>query len=186
MCVDPTTALMLAAGGLSAGGQLFAGISGNEAGRRAAQQANINADLALRRGHFEENRVRTEIDRNLDAQTAFVAAGHGDPTYGSPIAVQMLSAMQGETDAMLARLGGVTEAAGQMQQGVAAREKGFQSLVSGVLGAASTMLMAGSAAGKAENWFNNASPFSIGATVSRTAATTNNYGFGMGRPAGGF
>lgn len=88
-------------------------VRGTRAYALAAEIARKNADLAMGRANVEEQRIRDETARGLASQTAYFAANNQDPTYGSPLVLAAHGAAQGESDALIARAGGVQAAAEQ-------------------------------------------------------------------------
>lgn len=153
---------------LSAGGALFKGAAGANAGDQNAElaqgnhdllvdQAKIakgNADLAVTRGNYDEFLTRRKVAGVLDSTTAHYAGGNIDPTYGSPLLMQGFSAAQGETDAQIVRAHMMTEradalttsaniygqAATQQFKSAAAKADAITSMVSGVIGAGTSLL----------------------------------------------
>lgn len=144
MCFDPASAAMIAlnvAGtGLQAGGQLMAGRGSARAARLQAWMADRNATMELRRGAFEEARVRDRADDVIDGQQASVAARGFDPVYGSPLVAAALTTIQAETDALLTRAGGQQAAAQARWQGVGALGKAADAQRAGYIGAGATLL----------------------------------------------
>lgn len=164
MC-DP---IMLLSAAVAGGGKLYEGLAGSSAHSRSAALAESNAellrtqgktrelgaDIAVTRGNYDEFLSRRKVSHVLASETAHFASGNVDPTYGSPLMVQGFSAAQGETDAQLirARMMGeradvLTSAAniyGQAYQQTARaeveRSSAQTSLISGVLGAATSLL----------------------------------------------
>lgn len=144
MCVDPMTALaavtQIGGGALSAGGQLMAGRGSARAARMQAWMAQRNADMELQKGAFEASRIREHTDQVLENQVASVTARDIDPTYGSPLVVQGLSAAQGEADAMLTSANAQQASAQHLWTAAGALGKAQDAKRGAFLGAASTML----------------------------------------------
>lgn len=125
MC-DPVT--MLAS--VAAGGKLFEGLASGASHGMSAElaeknaellgiQSDIarrNADVALTRGNWDEFLLRRKGAHVQAAQTTHFAAGHVDPTYGSPLVQQGHVASQIETDAQLIRARMLGERADAMTQ----------------------------------------------------------------------
>jgi len=114
MCFD----LILATGGalLSGAGAIQGGDAQARSMRLQAIQAQRNADNALAKGAFDAQRVQDRNDMMLAGQLGSVTSRNLDPTYGSPLAVSALSAMQGETDVMLTRASAQQDAAASQWQ----------------------------------------------------------------------
>lgn len=144
MCVDPMTALAavttIGGGALSAGGQLAAGRGSARAARMQAWMAQRNAEMEMRRGAFEETRVRARTEDALAGQTASVTARDLDPAYGSPLVVQGLSAAQGETDALLTRAGAMQSSAEQMWSAAGSLGKAQSARTASFIGAGTSLL----------------------------------------------
>lgn len=170
--MDPFTLAMAGiqavAGGLGMAGQIMGGNAGArnarytammhagnaEIGKINAQIAQTNADMALVSSTFEGNRSAAETERVLGGQVASLSARGIDPTYGSPLVIQGLTAAQGASDVALAQAGGaVGYAAGLAQKdrvlagvtdslmsGYNALAKGRQQQQAAYLGAATTLL----------------------------------------------
>ncbi|MCA3685274.1 MAG: hypothetical protein IOC02_14320 [Methylobacterium sp.] len=75
-----------------------------------------NADMAMTRSTFEQNRIDDQVDAVTGAQVNYFAGGNLDPATGSPAVLQAMSAAQGETDKMLAAARGAQERADAFQQ----------------------------------------------------------------------
>jgi hypothetical protein len=171
MC-DPFTALALGGAVAGAGGKLYQGGREGAAHGRAAgladsnaellkTQAKIkegNADLAVTRGNYDEYKTRLKGEHVLASETAHFAGGNVDPTYGSPLVFQGFSAAQVENDAqlvrahmMVERANALTDAsntyaqvAGLRGKAQAERAAATTAEVSGILGAGTSLLTAGS------------------------------------------
>lgn len=174
MC-DPITAGALAIGGTvaKAGSSLLGGISGSQTAKLNASIMRSNAELSMKaaeikresartagqRGAYEEARIRGEVDRTVRGATAHFAARNLDPTVGSPLLIAAVTAAQGEVDARLARARGQIERASYLADAASseagganqlAQASGYDSqaqtsLLSGIFGAATSLLTLGSA-----------------------------------------
>lgn len=144
MCVDPVTLLAMATtaggGALSAAGQLAGGRGTARAARMQAWMAQQNAQLATEKGAFEQARLRDRVAAVLDNQTASVTARDIDPSYGSPLVLQGLSAMQGEADAMLVGAGAQQERAEHLWTAAGKIGQAQDAKRAGMIGAGTTIL----------------------------------------------
>lgn len=120
MCLDPMS--MLAIGGAAAGaaGSLMSGAAGSEAAKANAQQAVLqaqvamaNSRMALDTGEGRAALVDKRVNDTIGAARAYYGAGNIAMNTGSPLAVTMNSAIQGNTDRQLTLAGALNAAAGQ-------------------------------------------------------------------------
>ena len=156
MC-DPVT-LTIAAAAVTAGGQVYGGMAANSAAKYEARVADVNRqhelnarNAAAEKGVQEQSRHWRRIAQEYGEQRAQQAASGLDISFGSP--ADLLGDVQeiGAQDSMtLARnteneiKGYEIKAANYTMEGRAARARGKAALVSGIIGATSTVL--GSAA----------------------------------------
>ena len=110
--MDPLTIASAAFKGAGALMSIFGAGAQNRAARRVTrqQQATLrdNADMAMMRSTFEQNRIDDQIDATTGAQVNYFAGGNLDPASGSPAVLQAMTTAQGETDKMLAAARGAT------------------------------------------------------------------------------
>ena len=129
MC-EPTLLTALTIGATGASGLFSAGSQlrqGERQGRLAVWQALQESEAGFREAgiasqasleEFQDSSQAT-IDqairgtRAVSSRTAYFAANNQDPTYGSPLLLAAHGAAQGETDALIARAGGIQAAAEQ-------------------------------------------------------------------------
>lgn len=151
MCLDPVTAVSgaLAVGG--AGLNLF-GASQSAQGAKdaanatafganlAAQTADINAKLALQEGTQKLGAIDTKVQRAIGATRAAAGGANIDANSGSPLMMQVFSAMQGNVDKQLTIAGSENEAAGQYFAAAQDRFKASDALRAGQLGAGTAWL----------------------------------------------
>jgi hypothetical protein len=118
--MDPLTITMGALKGANALMSIFGAQSNFRNAKRItrARQATLrqNADMAMMRSTFEQNRIDDQLDAVTGAQVNYFAGGNLDPSSGSPAVLQAMSAAQGETDKMLAAARGAQERADAFQQ----------------------------------------------------------------------
>jgi hypothetical protein len=169
--MDPFTIMAMGSSALTAIGKLGAGFMGSQMDKLQqsiassnqqllVQKANLEAkegQISLDQGSVEQARTIGSINRTLGAETGKFAASNLDPTYGSPLLLQGFSAGQGATDlaligarAQLGNASALTQSAGTMAQaaGAAGQAAAFgmkstQDIVSGILGAGSSLLAGG-------------------------------------------
>lgn len=122
--MEPFTFAMLASTGINALGKLFGGKSASEADMaqaanfdRRAQISDLNAmlygsqaDVAHLGVDFAASKERVELGKifevgrqTLEAQRSYFAGNHLDPSFGSPLLVQAITAGRVATDADLAK-----------------------------------------------------------------------------------
>ena len=120
MCMDPMT--MLAVGGsiTGAAGSLMKGFASSSADRAGAVQAGIpaqaaqaNSQMALDYGEGRVAQIDQRVDQSIGRARAGAGAGNLAANMGSPLAVQMMDAQQGNTDRQLALAGALNASAGQ-------------------------------------------------------------------------
>ncbi|MBS1164208.1 MAG: hypothetical protein H6R00_233 [Proteobacteria bacterium] len=146
MCVDPVTALMIGGGVLSGAGQIMTGVEQSKAAKVQAQMARQNSDLALAQGAYKEQEIRRDVAGVLGGQQSYFASSGLDPTVGSPVVLAANSAAAGEVDALLTRYGAVRDATGYRVEEANYKRQAKQAMFSGIFGAATTMLNAGTQA----------------------------------------
>jgi hypothetical protein len=161
---------LLAAGalGVGAAGKVIEGFEGSQVAKLNANVARSNAEilektaeiqtlgaeLSPARAALEEARLRTQVNKVQGAARVHFAARNQDPAFGSPLLIAGLNEAQGEVDAGIIRASGQVEraerladaastaagAAGSRWQAAAAERQSTASLLSGVFGAATTLL----------------------------------------------
>lgn len=163
MC-DPITLLTAGAsiiGGISKSGSDAATASaaaGNAAvAGKLADVQTLGADTASQKAGFDEARLRTQVGQVLGQAKTYYAAHNLDPTFGSPLLIQGMTAAQGEVDAGLVRAEGANARAQQLAaaastaaggassswQAAAATEQSQNDLIAGVFGAGTALLKGG-------------------------------------------
>jgi hypothetical protein len=166
--MDPMTLMALGSTALTAIGKLGSGFMSSNLDKLQQSIANGNAQLLLSKaqleaqegqiplaeGRLEQSRTMDTINRTLGAETGKFAASNLDPTYGSPLLLEGFSAGQGATDmaligakAELGYAGALTQSAGTMAErtgqvgmGAAYGMKATQDVVSGIIGAGTSLL----------------------------------------------
>lgn len=162
---------LLAAAGM-AGSSVVSGIEGSSSAQINAKIASSNADTAEKQASvkrleaknatakagYDEAKLRQEVDKTLGQAKTYYASRNLDPAYGSPLLVQGLTAAQGEVDAQIVRAQGQSDRASALSeaasydasaatsrwQAVASEQQSNLSLLSGVFGAATTLLTSAS------------------------------------------
>ncbi|MCA3675527.1 MAG: hypothetical protein IOC02_14500 [Methylobacterium sp.] len=118
--MDPLTIASAAFKGAGALMSMFGARSNFAAAQRITRQKQAtlrqNADMAMMRSTFEQNRIDDQIDATTGAQVNYFAGGNLDPSSGSPAVLQAMTTAQGETDKMLAAARGAQERADAFQQ----------------------------------------------------------------------
>jgi len=132
-----------------------------------AQVADLQAEDAIARGADDESRLRGQVRGIIGAQRAAGAANKVDVGFGSTLDVQADAAFLGELDALQVRSNAQREAWGYKvdaenlrrqanitrKEGVAAAASGRQQKTQAYLGAANTVLGAGTSLIKAKYGF---------------------------------
>lgn len=166
--MDPLTLMALGSTALSSIGKLASGFMGSSLDKLQQSIANSNTQLLvdkanleaqagqvpLAEGRLEQARTMATINRTLGAETGKFAASNLDPTYGSPLLLQGFTAGQGATDlaligaranlgyasALTTSAGTMAQAAGSAGQAAAFGMKASQDIITGILGAGSSLL----------------------------------------------
>jgi hypothetical protein len=160
--------------GLSAAGSLIQGNAQRAAANAEAAAAEQNARLAdeqardaVRRGGYEELKLRRQASMLQGTQRAQAAAAGVDVASGSALDAQIASLSEGEQDAAVIRFNAQREAWGYGVQATnyrnaarAAKASGRNAMTAGILGAGTSLLTAaqpypgktGSGAGTSAAW----------------------------------
>ena len=174
--MDPFTLAMLAGAGINAIGKLMGGASASAIDSIQAQAAQTNtellgtqADIAHMGVDFAASKERLSLGKiaeagrqTLSAQRSYFAGNNLDPTFGSPLLVQAMTAGRVATDMDLAKttfaiekanaLGNEAalrgQAAGSASQALAYTVKGSADETAAVFGAATSLLSGVGAVGK--------------------------------------
>jgi hypothetical protein len=163
MCVDPLTAVSIGGGVLGAAGSLFGGSANAQAAELQAKVAQANSQMALDYGEGKVAQISQRVSNTIGASRASYAAGNLALNSGSPLAVQAMSAQQGNTDKQLALAGALNQAAGQSFTASAAYSRADQDRLAGVFGAGTSLLHGiGGVRGFGSNAFGGAGGWSIG------------------------
>ncbi len=122
--MDPFTLAMMASTGINAVGKLFGGFAAKDADlaqagnydKRAeisdlnamlygsqADVAHLGVDFAASKERVELGKIFESGRQTLETQRSYFAGGNLDPTFGSPLLVQAITAGRVATDADLAK-----------------------------------------------------------------------------------
>ena len=140
MCVDPMTALSVGGGLLGAAGSLFGGNANAKAAEQAAQVAQLNAKTTLNYAEGSADQIQQRVDRTIGAARANYGGANLNVSVGSPLAVQAMSATQGNTDKQLTIARGLNQASGQNFAAGQDYQKAGQDQIAGILGAGTALL----------------------------------------------
>jgi hypothetical protein len=182
--------LSFAAAGVGAAGKLYEGFAKSDAGRLSAGIARDNADLldrqgeiakesaglSLTKGAWDASQVARALQTTQAGNVSHFAGRNIDPSSGSPLLMQGFSAAQGATDMALAaakgEIGyaeGLTRSSGIFGQAASQQWKAAQdeqaattARISGLFGAATTLLSAGAAPWAGIGGLTAASPVGVG------------------------
>lgn len=134
-----------------------------------AEIAGMGVDFAWAKAKTQIGRIQETGRQTLASQRSYFAAGNLDPTFGSPLLVQALTAGRVQSDIDLTEANASVEAAdartrqasiraqaagqrgsalGQLYEQAAAKMKGDADMTAGVLGAATSFLSFGGAVGR--------------------------------------
>lgn len=166
--MDPMTLMAMGSTALTAIGKLGSGFMSSNLDKLQSQIASGNATLLLTKaqleaqegqipldqGRLDQSRTMDTINRTLGGETGKFGASNLDPTYGSPLLLEGFTAGQGATDmaligakaelgyagALTQSAGTMAERAGQVGMGAAYDMKSTQDIVSGVIGAGTSLL----------------------------------------------
>lgn len=188
--MDPFTLAAIAGAGVGAIGKLMSGASSSAMDQLQSQiyatnagiaQENATADegqakVAADEGNLSVSRIQTQGAETLAAQRNFFSSSNVDPTYGSPLLTMARTAGRVASDVDIARANAaissassLTAAAGQQGNALTSllQEKGADmksssDLMAGYLGAATSLLSAGSAISKGFGTTSNLSTIQVG------------------------
>lgn len=147
MCFEPVT-MAIVGTAIAAGGQLFSGYQGMQAGNYSAQVAKNNARAAEQKSGFEANLIRERgEDIESSARAALGKSGVDPGASTSAAAVIGQSAQNTEMDALAAIYSGKLDANAQRAAGKLYKQQGRAAMVGGIIGAGSTLLTGISRAG---------------------------------------
>jgi len=143
--ISGTTAAIIAGMSLatSAAGAAYSGIKQSQAADYNADVAENAALAAKDKAQYDEDKHRATVRQIISSQKALYGKSGVDMT-GSPLLTLEDTAGQGELDALAIRHGGDVEAARQRSSAALSRMQGRSALVSGFIGAGSSLLTAGS------------------------------------------
>lgn len=142
MC-EPTTVMMLAGAALSAVSQIQQGQAAKATSKYNAALAENNAIAARQQAAFQEARQREQAERQLAAQRVRFGKS-GATAEGTALDVTADQAARGELDALNIRRSGVLQSHAYSSQATLDRFRGQEALTSAMMGAGSSLLMAGS------------------------------------------
>lgn len=125
--------------GLQAAGQVIGGVGQYEAGKYNAKVANTQAIELERAGAGEEERVREAARMQMGSQITAQAGGGFQIGTGSALDALTQSQVNAALDALTIRREAAGRARAQRISGAIAKSQGENALVSGMLGAATTI-----------------------------------------------
>ncbi len=176
MC-DPLTFLAAAGAGLGAASKIGGGLAQSGLDQFSAQIAAANAEISDAKGAQTIGRIAGKVNDAVSAAQRHFAAAGLDPTNGSPLLTQLDSVLQGQGDMQTARARAAQERAGAVSQEAQSLIKSKQDMMSGYLGAG-TSLLSGLSSVKGASW-----PWSTGATGQSSFLPSMSFldhGFGFG------
>jgi hypothetical protein len=124
---------------MQAAGQVIGGVGQYEAGKYNAKVANTQAIELERAGASEEERVREAARMQMGQQIAAQAGGGFQIGTGSALDALTQSQVNAALDALTIRREAAGRARAQRISGAIAKSQGENALVSGMLGAATTI-----------------------------------------------
>lgn len=140
MCIDPVTAISLGSGALGAAGALAGGSANARAAGIAAQAAQANSQMALSEASGQQAQIDLRVNNAIGRTRASAGAGNIEIGSGSPLAMSVMSAQQGNTDKQLVMARALNQSAGQSFQASTDYQRVGQSQMAGILGAGTSML----------------------------------------------
>lgn len=135
---------MIAASVLNAVSSIASGNAADRAGQRNGALLDAQATETRRATVTRENLTRERSARALSDQRAALLANGVDPTSGTALIGVGQSAQDAEMDALTLRYEGLMQARGQNMEADNARYQGKAAKRQGYIGAAGSLLMAGS------------------------------------------
>lgn len=135
---------MIAASVLNAVSSIASGNAAARAGQRNGALLDAQAAETRRANVTRENLTRDRSARTLSDQRAALLANGVDPTSGTALIATGQSAQDAEMDALTLRYEGLMQARGQNMEADNARYQGKAAKRQGYIGAAGSLLMAGS------------------------------------------
>jgi len=111
--------------GLSAVGSAVSGYSQITQGKRHQDIYEENANIAIQKARYEEDKSRRKTKRMLGTQRALYAKVGVDITSGSPLLIMSETAAEGEYEAEMIKWGGETEAQQLKRYGKEAKRAGM-------------------------------------------------------------
>ena len=188
-------ALMVAAAGMQAGGQIYSGMAAAAEGKSAQNMAEYNAKLAEREAAMteqktaiEQRRQAGEAERRRSAMQAGMGAAGVVSTEGTPLLIQQTQAQESEFENMMIGYHGAEEAAAlrsqatlQRLQGRQARQAGKAARMGSFIGAGGSLLSGFSQAADSGLFAKKTpSPFKVGTKTqlkNQTEALGAFYGY---------
>jgi len=140
MCIDPVTAISIGSGALGAASSLAGGSANAQAAGIAAQAAQANAQMALDEGEGKVQQIQLRVDQAIGRTRAAAGAGNIAIGSGSPLAMQVMSAQQGNTDKQMAMAGALNQSSGMHFAAEQDYAKQEQDQMAGIFGAGTALL----------------------------------------------
>lgn len=145
MCADPAT-MMVVGATVTAGGELYGGLSADKAGRQAQAQLEQQAQLRIAKGEYDAEDARVRFVRDKGAKVA--SAANSGTSMESFADVFADDAAEAALERQTIRYGAQMDAANLRAQGQAMRERGQNAKIGSMFAAAGSIF---SAAGKARS-----------------------------------
>ena len=151
MCTGLEVAL-LAGTAMSATGSLMQGYQNKKLMEFQAGQDEQQAKAELAAADIEAQNIRKAMKGQIGAARAAYGASGASANDGTPLIVERDIAEGGESDAMLALLGGRQRSSALRDQAAMGRQGGRMAMTAGVIGAGGTLLQGGYQASRSSGW----------------------------------
>jgi hypothetical protein len=125
---------------VSAGGSILGGVQAAAGARAEAQAMNIRGKQERAAAEREAGRKRQEAQRVISRQMALASASGGDVADPTVLKLMSETAGEGELQASTLQYEGDSAATGYENQAAALRAQASQSMLSGFIGAGSSIL----------------------------------------------
>lgn len=199
--MDPFTLAMIAGAGINAIGKFMSGSSASTIDKMQAQAAGVQAESARTNASllgdqadiaglgvdFAASRERQALGKiaetgrsTLEAQRSYFAGGNLDPTFGSPLLVQAVTAGRIQTDVNLTQSQFAIDKANALTT-----EANIRGQQAGQTSAALNAMISGAAYGKKADADYTAGLIGAGTALLSGVAGFKGFGSGGGVPSGG-
>jgi hypothetical protein len=144
---------MLAGSAIQAGGSMFGASQALKQSKYQQDILDYQSQYIQAANEINVEKVKRQVGQTISAQRAQTAASGFQPDSGTPLELQIDTALQGEIDIALLRQAGGIEQLRLQNSGTMARAQGY-GVAAGLYGrAAGSLLNTGMSIGSREGWF---------------------------------